>query len=66
MPINRQYNNWARYASDPANSPIFNGNASSMSGNGEKFTYDGIFVGMGSSIPADQGGGCVTSGPFKK
>ncbi|KAG8165739.1 hypothetical protein KVR01_004291 [Diaporthe batatas] len=59
------YNNWARYASDPANSPIFNGNASSMSGNGEKFTYDGIFVGIGSSIPPDQGGGCVTSGPFK-
>jgi len=27
------YWNWDRYAKDPANSPIFNGNSSSMSGN---------------------------------
>ncbi|KAK3306517.1 uncharacterized protein B0T15DRAFT_527438 [Chaetomium strumarium] len=27
------YWNWDRYAADPANSPLFNGNASSMSGN---------------------------------
>jgi tyrosinase len=28
-----QYWNWDRYAKDPANSPLFNGNASSLSGN---------------------------------
>ncbi|KAI7774478.1 hypothetical protein LA080_008311 [Diaporthe eres] len=59
------YNNWARYAADPAHSPIFNGNASSMSGNGAKFSYDGVFAGAG-RIPPDEGGGCVTEGPFKK
>ncbi|KAL2280154.1 hypothetical protein FJTKL_12767 [Diaporthe vaccinii] len=58
------YNNWARYAADPAHSPIFNGNASSMSGNGAKFSYDGVFAGAG-RIPPDEGGGCVTEGPFK-
>ncbi|KAK2604628.1 hypothetical protein N8I77_007541 [Diaporthe amygdali] len=62
------YNNWARYASDPIKSPIFNGNATSLSGNGAKYPYDGVVVGFGPSglIPADEGGGCVTDGPFRK
>ncbi|KAJ0109609.1 hypothetical protein J7T55_014171 [Diaporthe amygdali] len=54
------YNNWARHASDPIKSPIFNGNATSLSGNGAKYPYDGVVVGFGPSglIPADEGGGC--------
>jgi tyrosinase len=40
-----------------------------MSGNGAKVTSDGVFVGGPAPynrIPPDEGGGCVTSGPFKK
>lgn len=36
-----------------------------MSGNGVKFAYDGVFAGAG-RIPPDEGGGCVTEGPFRK
>ncbi|KAF2799260.1 Di-copper centre-containing protein [Melanomma pulvis-pyrius CBS 109.77] len=62
------YWNWGRTASDPANSPLFNGNMSSMSGNGKKADYPGVkttgFQKPYDVIPPDQGGGCVTSGPF--
>lgn len=37
-----QYWNWDRYARDPINSPLFNGNETSMGGNGAKVTYRGI------------------------
>ncbi|KAF2656373.1 Di-copper centre-containing protein [Lophiostoma macrostomum CBS 122681] len=62
------YWNWGRTAEDPINSPIFNGNATSMGGNGAKSNYTGIMA-MGFKkpydvIPSDKGGGCVTDGPF--
>ncbi|KAK0610588.1 hypothetical protein B0T17DRAFT_500427 [Bombardia bombarda] len=63
------YWNWDRYAKDPINSPLFNGNESSMGGNGAKFSYQGIQIPGAprpyNLIPAGVGGGCVTTGPFK-
>jgi hypothetical protein len=65
-----QYWNWGRTAADPINSPLFNGNMSSMGGNGAKVDYPGVptmgFTPPYDVIPADVGGGCVTDGPFKK
>ncbi|KAF2638844.1 Di-copper centre-containing protein [Massarina eburnea CBS 473.64] len=63
------YWNWGRTASDPATSPLFNGNMSSMGGNGVKANYPGIkttgFEKPYDMIPPDVGGGCVLDGPFK-
>ncbi|EPE32098.1 Di-copper centre-containing [Glarea lozoyensis ATCC 20868] len=63
------YWNWARYAADPINSPLFNGNDSSMGGNGLPSEYPGIpsmsFKPPYDMIPSAGGGGCVTEGPFK-
>ena len=40
-----------------------------MSGNGDKYDYEGLplslFTAPYNLIPPDQGGGCVTEGPFK-
>ncbi|ORY69010.1 uncharacterized protein BCR38DRAFT_406885 [Pseudomassariella vexata] len=64
------YWNWARYADDPVNSAIFNGNMSSMGGQGLPIEYDGVpsmgFEPPYDMIPPGGGGGCVTEGPFKK
>ncbi|KXX80403.1 Tyrosinase [Madurella mycetomatis] len=63
------YMNYDRYARDPINSPLFNGNASSMGGNGEPDPdYKGIpQPGRTPNILASAGGGgCVTSGPFSE
>ncbi|KAI1468299.1 Di-copper centre-containing protein [Daldinia caldariorum] len=64
------YWNWALYANDPASSPIFDGSAYSMSGNGAPIADKGpITLLLGDfapiELPAGTGGGCVTSGPFK-
>ncbi|ORY64814.1 tyrosinase central domain-containing protein [Pseudomassariella vexata] len=63
------YWNWGRYALDPINSPIFNGDAASMSGNGVYSEYPGLLLPLYEApyniVPPDQGGGCVTTGPFK-
>ncbi|KAH8901803.1 Di-copper centre-containing protein [Coniochaeta sp. PMI_546] len=62
------YMNYDRYAADPINSPMFNGNASSMGGNGAPTTYPGVpqpFRRPYDKIPSAGGGGCVTTGPFK-
>ena len=53
------------------NSPLFDGSATSMSGNGAFVDYPGIPVvgapaGLNDLIPSAGGGGCVTTGPFKK
>ena len=64
-----QYMNYDRYANDPINSPMFDGSDSSMGGNGAKSTYSGIpqpFPRPYDMIPSAGGGGCVTTGPFKK
>ncbi|KAI0201444.1 Di-copper centre-containing protein [Astrocystis sublimbata] len=53
------YWDWGRWAADPEKSPIFDGSDTSMSGNGEKTTHQTFMV------PNGNGGGCITSGPFK-
>ncbi|KAI2614782.1 Di-copper centre-containing protein [Hypoxylon fragiforme] len=61
------YMNYDRYSQDPYNSPLLNGNASSLGGNGElEPTYKGVpQPGRTPNIIASGGGGgCVTSGPF--
>jgi tyrosinase len=64
------YWNWGRYAADPASSPVFNGDDFSMSGDGLPIPHKGIDVPGTpkefSVIPPGNGGGCITSGPFKK
>ena len=65
-----QYWNWDRYAKDPVNSPLFDGSEGSMGGNGAKEEHNGIPI-PGAPAPYDMippadGGGCVTTGPFKK
>ncbi|RYP71321.1 hypothetical protein DL771_004898 [Monosporascus sp. 5C6A] len=63
------YWNYDRYAADPVNSPLFNGNMSSMGGNGLPSDYAGVptpsFAPPLNVIPNAGGGGCVTEGPFK-
>lgn len=50
-------------------SPVFDGSATSLSGNGEYIANEGpIVLGGGGlpylSLPAGTGGGCVVTGPF--
>ncbi|SPN98636.1 related to monophenol monooxygenase (tyrosinase) [Cephalotrichum gorgonifer] len=61
------YMNYQRLQ-DPINSALFNGNETSMGGNGAAATYGGVFMPYPAPynrIPAAGGGGCVTEGPFK-
>ncbi|KAH9885553.1 Di-copper centre-containing protein [Xylariomycetidae sp. FL2044] len=61
------YMNYDRYSVDPKNSPLFNGNSSSMGGQGE---LDPDYAGVPQPgrtpniIESGGGGGCVTTGPF--
>jgi len=58
--------NYDRYTKDPKNSALFNGNATSMGGNGAPDPkYTGFRTG-GGLIKSAGGGGCVTEGPFKE
>lgn len=60
------YWNWGKSAFDPVNSPIFDGSASSLGSNGAFVPHncsDGLQNGI-NCIPAGQGGGCITKGPF--
>lgn len=64
-----QYWNWDRYAKDPLNSPLFDGSDTSLGGDGLPVPHPGISI-MGAPkpydvIPPGNGGGCVTTGPFK-
>ncbi|CAK7234105.1 hypothetical protein SCUCBS95973_008822 [Sporothrix curviconia] len=61
------YMNYDRYAEDPGNSPLLNGNASSMGGNGAPDpSYKGVpqYGRTPNIIKSGGGGGCVTEGPF--
>ncbi|KAL7627948.1 hypothetical protein AAE478_002144 [Parahypoxylon ruwenzoriense] len=61
------YMNYDRYAEDPINSPLLNGNSSSLGGNGElEPTYKGVRQPgrTPNIIKSGGGGGCVTEGPF--
>ena len=61
--------NYDRYAEDPLHSPLLNGNASSLGGNGQPDpAYKGVRQ-MGRTpniIASGGGGGCVTEGPFSE
>lgn len=65
------YYNWAKWASDPANSPALDGSDTSMSGDGAYVagrpnTCVPMPEACGISVPPGNGGGCVKSGPFKE
>lgn len=63
------YMNYDRYSNDPIHSPMFNGNSSSMGGNGEPDpNYKGVSqAGRNPNlIVSGGGGGCVKSGPFSE
>ncbi|KAI1877344.1 hypothetical protein JX265_003352 [Neoarthrinium moseri] len=66
--IHATYWNWGRYASSPLDSPIFDGSATSLSGNGIFSPYPGLQLPLYpppyNVIPPAEGGGCVTTGPF--
>ncbi|KAE8454501.1 hypothetical protein EG329_000124 [Mollisiaceae sp. DMI_Dod_QoI] len=70
------YWDWPKWAEAPQDSPLFNGDEYSMSGNGEFIPNRPAIISIPIPIPntdrnltADLeiglGGGCVTSGPFK-
>ncbi|KAI8963059.1 Di-copper centre-containing protein [Daldinia sp. FL1419] len=61
------YMNYDRYSEDPLNSPLLNGNASSLGGNGVlEPSYKGVSQPgrTPNIIKSGGGGGCVTEGPF--
>ena len=61
------YWDWTLNPDDPRNSPVFDGSATSMSGNGESIPHGGTFVtafGLNLTLPPGTGGGCVKDGPF--
>ena len=63
------YLNWGRYASDLGHAPVFDGSATSMSGNGAYRKYSGVDIPSSAAplihLAPEAGGGCVTSGPFR-
>ncbi|EKG19772.1 Tyrosinase [Macrophomina phaseolina MS6] len=63
------YWSWGKYASDPAHSPIFDGSETSLGGDGSHAPYGDLCIPNCETpnyvFPAGNGGGCVTSGPFK-
>lgn len=62
------YWNWGKTAFDPVKSPMFDGSAYSMSGNGvfEAHNCSNALPNGLNCIPPGAGGGCVETGPFKK
>ncbi|KAF2262185.1 Di-copper centre-containing protein [Lojkania enalia] len=59
------YWNWGKYP-DPLKSPIFDGSATSMGGNGQYVPHGGHAVGSANVVvPGGNGGGCINTGPFK-
>ncbi|KAF2004572.1 Di-copper centre-containing protein, partial [Amniculicola lignicola CBS 123094] len=59
------YWNWGKYP-DLLKSPIFDGTDVSMGSNGDYVKHNGSVVGTADVfVPGGNGGGCVSSGPFK-
>lgn len=62
-----QYWNWLTNQNDLTKHPVFDGSDTSMSGDGSFVQHNGSVGGAGAIfLPSGQGGGCITSGPFKK
>lgn len=60
------YWNWFSYQDNLKKSPVFDGSATSMSGDGSYVFHNGSLGGAGSIfLPSGEGGGCLQSGPFK-
>ncbi|KAE8844261.1 hypothetical protein PTNB85_02526 [Pyrenophora teres f. teres] len=60
------YWNWFTYQDDLRASPIFDGSDTSMGGDGTFVQHNGSTGGGGTIyLPSGQGGGCISSGPFK-
>ncbi|KAK1978453.1 hypothetical protein LZ30DRAFT_213111 [Colletotrichum cereale] len=60
------YWNWMKHQDDLTKSPVFDGSDTSMSGDGAFVRHNGSVGGAGAiPLPSGNGGGCVTSGPFK-
>jgi tyrosinase len=61
------YWNWLSYQGDLKNSPVFDGSAASMGGDGSYLKHNGSISGAGNIwLPSGNGGGCIKDGPFKK
>ena len=60
------YYAWNKYAADPLSSPMFDGSEYSMSGDGSFVEHEGPEAAPGIILKPGKGGGCITSGPFKK
>lgn len=64
------YWEWSAFADDPVASPLFDGSNTSISGNGAKVPHASWFYevphsgGLNNTVPPQDGGGCLTSGPF--
>lgn len=65
------YWDWLKYVSAPEKSPIFNGDAYSLGGNGKYIPHNGTILlpppgapGEPVQLPPGYGGGCVEKGPF--
>lgn len=59
---------WDRfsYQESPAESPLFDGSDTSMSGDGAFTAHNGSVGGSGAIfLPSGNGGGCITDGPFE-
>lgn len=68
---NQPYYSYSRWYKDPTKSPLLDGSDTSMSGQGAPGCKNQTFTGIPLNtnplikIPHGNGGGCVTSGPFK-
>lgn len=61
------YWNWFSYQDDLSKSPVFDGSATSMGGDGYYVKHNGSTGGGGRIyLPSGNGRGCIKSGPFKK
>ncbi|KIW33257.1 uncharacterized protein PV07_00124 [Cladophialophora immunda] len=60
------YWNWALWCNSLSTSPLFDGSATSLSGDGVFEPDQGPYVvGEGETLPHGTGGGCALSGPFQ-
>jgi tyrosinase len=61
------YWNWFTYQDDLRKSPVFDGSATSMGGDGYFVQHNGSVAGGGRIYqPSGNGGGCIKDGPFKR